>query len=80
MAPRMLGLGVAQVNQVVNVVLASFLLVGSLGYLNVAWLMLMTPLVLAMAVSTAVFPTLAEESAQRPRARPSARCSCCRCG
>jgi putative peptidoglycan lipid II flippase len=39
------------------------LIVGSLGYLNVAWLMLMTPLVLAMAVSTAVFPTMAEESA-----------------
>lgn len=64
MGPRMIGLGVMQVNQLVNVVLASFLLVGSLGYLNVAWLMLMTPLVLAMAVSTAVFPTMAEESAR----------------
>ena len=63
MGPRMLGLGVIQINQVVNVILASFLVVGSLGYLNVAWLMLMTPLVLAMAVSTAVFPTMAEESA-----------------
>ena len=63
MGPRMIGLGVTQINQLVNVILASFLLVGSLGYLNVAWLMLMTPLVLAMAVSTAVFPTLAEESA-----------------
>lgn len=69
MGPRMIGLGVVQVNQLVNVVLASYLLVGSLGYLNVAWLMLMTPLVLAMAVSTAVFPTLAEESARdRPEA------------
>jgi putative peptidoglycan lipid II flippase len=63
MGPRMIGLGVTQVNQLVNVILASYLLVGSIGYLNVAWLMLMTPLVLAMAVSTAVFPTLAEESA-----------------
>ena len=63
MGPRMIGLGVIQVNQLVNVILASFLLVGSMGYLNVAWLMLMTPLVLAMAVSTAVFPTMAEESA-----------------
>jgi putative peptidoglycan lipid II flippase len=69
MGPRMLGLGVVQINQVVNVVLASFLLVGSLVYLNVAWLMVMTPLVLAMAVSTAVFPTMAEESA---RAHPGA--------
>jgi len=63
MGPRMIGLGVMQVNQLVNVILASYLLVGSLGYLNVSWLMLMTPLVLAMAVSTAVFPTMAEESA-----------------
>jgi len=64
MGPRMIGLGVTQVNQLVNVMLASYLVVGSIGYLNVAWLMVMTPLVLAMAVSTAVFPTLAEESAQ----------------
>jgi len=63
MGPRMIGLGVTQINQLVNVILASYLIVGSLGYLNVAWLMLMTPLVLAMAISTAVFPTLAEESA-----------------
>jgi putative peptidoglycan lipid II flippase len=64
MGPRMIGLGVTQVNQLVNVILASFLLVGSIGYLNVAWLMVMTPLVLAMAISTAVFPTMAEESAR----------------
>jgi putative peptidoglycan lipid II flippase len=64
MGPRMIGLGVTQINQLVNVILASFLLIGSLGYLNVAWLMMMTPLVLAMAVSTAVFPTMAEESAR----------------
>jgi putative peptidoglycan lipid II flippase len=63
MLPRMLGLGVVQLNLLVNVVLASFLLVGSVGFLNVAWLMIMSPLVLAMAVSTAVFPTLAAESA-----------------
>ncbi|MCC6174709.1 MAG: murein biosynthesis integral membrane protein MurJ [Chloroflexi bacterium] len=69
MGPRMLGLGIVQINQLVNVVLASYLIVGSLGYLNVAWLMTMTPLVLAMAISTAVFPTLAEESAlDRPEA------------
>jgi putative peptidoglycan lipid II flippase len=63
MLPRMLGLGVVQLNQIANVVLASFLQVGSLGYLNVAWLMIMSPLVLAMAVSTAIFPTLVTESA-----------------
>jgi putative peptidoglycan lipid II flippase len=67
MAPRMIGLGVVQLNQVVNVVLASFLIVGSIGFLNVAWLMIMSPLTLAMAVSTAVFPTLAAESALERR-------------
>jgi putative peptidoglycan lipid II flippase len=67
MAPRMLGLGVVQINLLVNVILASFLIPGSIGYLNVAWTLIMSPLVLAMAVSTAVFPTLAEESALQRR-------------
>lgn len=67
MLPRMLGLGVVQLNQLGNVVLASFLMLGSLGYLNVSWLLIMSPLVLAMAVSTAVFPTLAAESALEHR-------------
>ena len=67
MIPRMLGLAVVQLNQVVNIVLASFLVVGSLVYLNVAWLLIMSPLVLAMSVSTAVFPTLASESALERR-------------
>ncbi len=64
MGPRMIGLGVMQLTQLVTVLLATFLVAGSVGYLNVAWLMIMTPLVLAMGVSTAVFPTLAEESAR----------------
>lgn len=68
MVPRMIGLGVVQINQLVNVVLASFLVVGSLGFLNVAWLLIMSPLVLSMSVSTAVFPTLAAESALERRA------------
>jgi putative peptidoglycan lipid II flippase len=64
MVPRMFGLGVAQANQLVNVFLASWLVAGSLAYLNYAWLVLMVPLgVCAMAVSTAVFPTLARHSA-----------------
>jgi putative peptidoglycan lipid II flippase len=64
MLPRMFGLGVAQVNQLLNVFLASWLVAGSLAYLNYAWLVLMVPLgVCAMAVSTAVFPTLARQSA-----------------
>lgn len=63
MLPRMLGLGVVQLNLLVNLVLASFLGEGPIGYLNVAWQLIMAPLVLAMAVSTAVFPTLAEAGA-----------------
>jgi putative peptidoglycan lipid II flippase len=67
-APRMLGLGVVQLNQLANVVLASFIaVVGSLTALNVAWMVLMAPLVLAMSVGTALFPTLAEAGAENRR-------------
>jgi putative peptidoglycan lipid II flippase len=65
--PRMFGLGVVYFNQLVTVVLASYLIEGSISFLNIAWLMIMTPLVLAMAVSTAIFPTLAEEGARDDR-------------
>lgn len=62
--PRMLGLGVSQFNKVLSAILfASFLVQGSMAYLDYAWLMIMTPLALAMAVGTAVFPTLSEDSA-----------------
>ncbi len=67
-APRMLGLAVVQINQLTNVILASFLVVvGALTALNVAWMVLMAPLVLAMAVGTALFPTLAEAGAENRR-------------
>jgi putative peptidoglycan lipid II flippase len=69
-APRVLGLGVIQLNQVLSaIVLASFLGAVSIGYLNYAWQLIMLPLALAMAVGTAVFPTLSEESALDNRAR-----------
>jgi putative peptidoglycan lipid II flippase len=69
-APRVLGLGVVQLNQVLSgIVLASFLGAASIGYLNYAWQMMMMPLALAMAVGTAVFPTLSEESALHNSAR-----------
>jgi putative peptidoglycan lipid II flippase len=62
--PRVLGLGVVQFNMVLSgIVLASFVGVVSIGYLNYAWQLIMMPLALAMAVGTAVFPTLSEESA-----------------
>jgi putative peptidoglycan lipid II flippase len=69
-APRVVGLGVVQFNQVFSaIVLASFLGAVSIGYLNYAWQMIMMPLALAMAVGTAVFPTLSEESALDNRAQ-----------
>ena len=69
-APRVLGLGVVQLNQVLSaIVLASFLGAVSIGYLNYAWQLIMLPLALAMAVGTAVFPTLSEESALENRER-----------
>jgi putative peptidoglycan lipid II flippase len=67
-APRVIGLGVVQFNQVLSgIVLASFLGTVSIGYLNYAWQLIMMPLALAMAVGTAVFPTLSEESALENR-------------
>ncbi|HEX9015111.1 MAG TPA: murein biosynthesis integral membrane protein MurJ, partial [Chloroflexota bacterium] len=64
MVPRTLGLGMVQVNYLVNVFLASRLPEGSLAYLDYAWLLTMLPLgVFAMAISTAIFPTLAEHGA-----------------
>jgi putative peptidoglycan lipid II flippase len=69
-APRVLGLGVVQLNKILSVVLfASFLVAGSMTFLDYAWLMIMTPLALAMAVGTAVFPTLSKESAFERHAR-----------
>jgi putative peptidoglycan lipid II flippase len=63
--PRMFGLGVSQTNQLVTTIfLASYLAAGSMAYLNYAWLVMMVPLgVFGMAVSTAVFPTLARQIA-----------------
>jgi putative peptidoglycan lipid II flippase len=67
-APRVVGLGVVQFNQVLSaVVLASFIGAASIGFLNYAWQLIMLPLALAMAVGTAVFPTLSEESALENR-------------
>ena len=65
MVPRVLTLGVSQLNLLVNVALASFLGEGSVAYLNYAWLLLMVPLgVFGMGMATAAFPTLAEQGAQ----------------
>jgi len=69
MVPRMLGLGVTQLHQLATVFLASFLAAGSIAYLSYAWMVLMAPLgMFSMAVATAVFPTLARQSAANQRA------------
>jgi putative peptidoglycan lipid II flippase len=63
MGPRVLGLAVTQVNFVVALYLASGI-DGGVAALNYAWILTMLPLgVFAMAISTAVFPTLAEHGA-----------------
>jgi putative peptidoglycan lipid II flippase len=62
MGPRIIGLGVSQLNQLITVALASFLVAGSIAYLNYAWLILMVPLgVAAMGTSTAFFPELSRQ-------------------
>ncbi|MCL4459805.1 MAG: murein biosynthesis integral membrane protein MurJ [Chloroflexi bacterium] len=64
MLPRMLGLAVGQVNFVVNLILASGM-AERYAALNYAWLLTMLPLgIFAMAISTAVFPTLADQTAR----------------
>lgn len=63
MAPRMFGLAVYQVNFVIVLYLASST-PESVPALNYAWQLTMMPLgIFAMAISTAVFPTMAQQSA-----------------
>jgi putative peptidoglycan lipid II flippase len=65
MAPRVLGLAAVQINFLVNTVLASDLVEGSLSALNFAWLMLLLPQgVFAQAVATAAFPTFSALAAR----------------
>lgn len=64
--PRMLGLGVMQLNFVVNTVLASGMAAGSLAALNYAFLLMMLPQgVFAMAIATAAFPSFSEMVARQ---------------
>jgi putative peptidoglycan lipid II flippase len=66
MIPRMVGLGAIQINYLANAVIASFLPVGSLAALNYAFQLIMLPWgIFASAIATAVFPTLAEQTAQQ---------------
>jgi putative peptidoglycan lipid II flippase len=65
LGPRILGLGVVQLNAVITTYLASYLKEGSLTSLEFAWrLMQMPETIVATAIGTAVFPTLSELAAQ----------------
>ncbi len=64
MAPRMLALGVVKVNTLVGTNLASRLGEGSVSALNLAWVVMQIPeTIIATAIATAVFPTLAQYAA-----------------
>jgi putative peptidoglycan lipid II flippase len=65
MAPRVLGLAATQINfYFIAIFFASSLGSGAISALSFAWLITMTPLgVIGMAISTAAFPTLAEQAA-----------------
>lgn len=64
MAPRVLGLAAFQLNLLVTVFFASMVSDEAISGVNYAWLIVMTPLGLfGMAISTAVFPTMAEQAA-----------------
>ena len=66
MAPRVLGLAAAQVNfYFIGIFFASQLDSGAISALTFAWLIVMTPLgVIGMSISTAAFPTMADQAAR----------------
>lgn len=64
MGPRVIGLAAYHLNFVVATFFASTVASGAISAINYAWLIVMTPLGLfGMAISTAVFPRLAEQAA-----------------
>lgn len=70
MGPRVIGLAAGQANFFITTFFASYISTGSISALNYAWLLMMLPLgIFGMAISTAVFPRLAEQVAEgRPEA------------
>jgi putative peptidoglycan lipid II flippase len=68
MAPSILGLAVTQLNVIVNTFLASYLPEGSVSYLYYADRLLEFPMgVFAIAIATAVLPSLSEDAARGDR-------------
>jgi putative peptidoglycan lipid II flippase len=69
MAPRVLGLAAVQINFLVNTILASGLVAGSLAALNYGWLLMLLPQgIFAQSVATAAFPTFSTQAAKGQRA------------
>lgn len=65
MAPRVLGLGVVQINFIVNVRLSLPMVEGSTSALTIAWQLMFFALgVIAQSVGTALFPTLSALAAE----------------
>jgi putative peptidoglycan lipid II flippase len=65
MAPSILGLAVTQLNVVINTFLASYLPEGSVSYLYYADRLLEFPMgIFAIAIATAVLPSLSEQAAK----------------
>ena len=63
MAPRVLGLAAVQFNFLITIFFASTISDQAISAVNFAFLIMMTPLGLfGMAISTAVFPTMAEQA------------------
>lgn len=68
MAPRVLGLAAFQFNLLITTFFASKVSDEAISGVNYAWLLVLTPLGLfGMAISTAVFPTMAEQAASNMR-------------
>ena len=66
MGPRVVGLAASQVNFLAVIFFASFVSDEAISAMNYAFLMMMLPVgVIGMAISTAVFPTLAQHAAAR---------------
>ena len=65
MAPRIVGLAAFQFNLLITMFFASTVSDEAISAVNFAWLVMMAPLGLfGMAISTAVFPTLAEQAVE----------------
>jgi putative peptidoglycan lipid II flippase len=74
MVPRMIGLAATQVNFLILIFFASFISDAAISAINFAFLVMMMPVgVIGMAISTAAFPTLAQQAAagQAERLRDS---------